>query len=200
MTARDLPLVMIGAMYENGGNTTHRHLDGHPELFVYPFESQIGTKLVNDQYSSMFPNKYRWPVFDLAATPQRDFRAIIDEETKVRSRTPFVSKFRDWPFELDDDRRCDRFVELVAQRGRSRSGNVISFFEATFDSWNDLSRSGAERYYVGYSPVLVIDAEQCSPSCPTRTSSTSCATRGRPTPTPSVGPYPCRYRCTCSSG
>lgn len=166
MTARDLPLVLIGAMYENGGNTTHRHLDGHPELFVYPFESQLGTKLVNDQYSSMFPNKYRWPVFDLAGTPERDFRAIIDEETKVRSRTPFVSKFRDWPFDLDDDRRCARFVELAAQRGRSRAGNVVSFYQATFDSWNDLSRSGAERYYVGYSPVLVIDAEQILTEAP----------------------------------
>ena len=31
-------LFMISAMYENGGNTTHRFLDGHPELYVYPFE------------------------------------------------------------------------------------------------------------------------------------------------------------------
>ena len=62
-------LVMIGAMYENGGNTTHRFLDGHPELFVYPFESQVGTTLVRDPLRSMFPVKYRWPVFALAATP-----------------------------------------------------------------------------------------------------------------------------------
>ena len=46
-------LVMIGAMYENGGNTTHRFLDGHPELFVYPFESQVGTTLVRDPLRSM---------------------------------------------------------------------------------------------------------------------------------------------------
>ncbi len=45
----DFRLLMLGAMYENGGNTTHRFLDGHPELFVYPFESQVGTRLVNDQ-------------------------------------------------------------------------------------------------------------------------------------------------------
>ena len=43
------PLLMLGAMYENGGNTTHRFLDGHPELFVYPFESQLGTRLVTDE-------------------------------------------------------------------------------------------------------------------------------------------------------
>jgi hypothetical protein len=159
MSAQPLSLVMLGAMYENGGNTTHRHFDGHPELFVYPFESQIGTRLVNDQYSSMFPNKYRWPVFDLAASSTADFQAIIDEEAKVRARTPHVSKFRDWQFDLDDDARRDRFVELATVRGRSRQGNVMSFFEATFDTWVNVKRSGRERFAVGYSPVLVVDAE-----------------------------------------
>src|SRR2546429_143272 len=61
-------LLMLSAMYENGGNTTHRFLDGHPQMFVYPFESQIGTRLVNDALSSTFPVKYRWPVFALDAT------------------------------------------------------------------------------------------------------------------------------------
>src|SRR6478609_11359906 len=99
-------LLMISAMYENGGNTVHRLFDGHAELFVYPFESQLGTRLVNDHLTSMFPVKYRWPVFELDATPESDYRAIIDEEAKVRTRTPHVSKFRDWPMELDDDDRC----------------------------------------------------------------------------------------------
>ena len=87
-------LLMLGAMYENGGNTTHRFLDGHPQLHVYPFESQLGTRHVVDHLSSMFPAKYRWPEFALDATPEQDYRAIIDEEAKVRSRTPNVSKFR----------------------------------------------------------------------------------------------------------
>jgi hypothetical protein len=30
MSSNDFRFVMIGAMYENGGNTTHRFLDGHP--------------------------------------------------------------------------------------------------------------------------------------------------------------------------
>ena len=38
-----MKVIMLSAMYENGGNTTHRMLDGHPGLFVYPFESQVGT-------------------------------------------------------------------------------------------------------------------------------------------------------------
>src|ERR1044071_2346345 len=101
MSSSDFRLVMIGAMYENGGNTTHRFLDGHPQLYVYPFESQIGTRHVNDMMASLFPLKYRWPVFQLQATPYEDYKAIIDEERKIRSRTPDVSKFRNHPFEMN---------------------------------------------------------------------------------------------------
>ena len=67
MSSSDFRLLMIGAMYENGGNTTHRFLDGHPQMCVYPFESQPGTRYVNDMLTSMFPVKYRWPVFTLNA-------------------------------------------------------------------------------------------------------------------------------------
>ena len=158
LTDTEMSLVMIGAMYENGGNTTHRHLDGHPELFVYPFESQLGSRAVNDQWTGMFPAKYRWPVFDLSGSARSDFFAFIDEETRVRARTPHVSKFRDWPFDFDDDERGARFEEIVAGSPRTRAGNVLAFFEATFDTWRDVQRSGSERWWVGYSPVLVVDA------------------------------------------
>ena len=73
--SNEIRLLMIGAMYENGGNTAHRFLDGHPQLFVYPFESQLGTRLVTDQLSSTFPVKYRWPTFALHATPDRGLRS-----------------------------------------------------------------------------------------------------------------------------
>ena len=46
--SNNFKLLMLGAMYENGGNTTHRFLDGHPQLFVFPFGYPIGSKLVND--------------------------------------------------------------------------------------------------------------------------------------------------------
>lgn len=153
-------LLMLGAMYENGGNTTHRFLDGHPSLYVYPFESQVGTRLVQDPLTTMVPQKYRWPAFDLAADAHADYRAIIDEECKVRARTPNVSKFRDWPFDFDDEERLARYKEIVAQTGRSRGDNVAAFFQATFDVWKDFNRSGEECMYVGYSPVLVLDAEK----------------------------------------
>jgi hypothetical protein len=151
-------LLMIGAMYENGGNTTHRFLDGHPELFVYPFESQIGTRLVQDHLSSMFPVKYRWPVFALDATPAEDFHAIIDEEGKVRARTPHVSKFRHVPFDMSDEERGRLYASHVARTGRSRVHNVAAFFQATFDAWKDYRRTGREKIHVGYSPIITVDA------------------------------------------
>jgi hypothetical protein len=151
---------MIGAMYENGGNTTQRCFDGHPQLYVYPFESQLGTALVKDHLASMFPLKYRWPVFALDATPRDDYRAIIDEEAKVRARTPQVSKFRHAPFDFDDDGRRERFEALMAGRARTRAAIVEAFFRATFDTWRDRRRSGAEQVYVGYSPIVVVDADR----------------------------------------
>jgi Sulfotransferase family len=151
---------MIGAMYENGGNTTHRFLDGHPQMFVYPFESQLGTRLVNDHLASLFPVKYRWPSFALDAGPREDYRAIIDEEGKVRARTPHVSKFRHKPFAMDDDERCAIYERIAGELGRSRAHNVEAFFRATFEAWTDRRSSGREELYVGYSPIVGVDAEK----------------------------------------
>jgi hypothetical protein len=156
----DFRLLMIGAMYENGGNTTHRFLDGHPQMFVYPFESQPGTKYVNDALSSMFPLKYRWPVFPLDSTPFQDYKDIIDEECKVRARTPKVSKFRDVSFDFSDDERCRIYQQYIKQTGRSRANNVSSFYRATFEAWKDYRRSGREMVYVGYSPIITVDADK----------------------------------------
>ena len=158
--SNEIRLLMIGAMYENGGNTAHRFLDGHPQLFVYPFESQLGTRLVTDQLSSTFPVKYRWPTFALHATPTEDYAAIIDEEGKVRARTPQVSKFRDWPMDLSDDDRRDAYLRQIEKTGRSRGDNVAAFFRATFEAWKDHAASGREEVYVGYSPIVVVDAEK----------------------------------------
>ncbi|MBI4550161.1 MAG: sulfotransferase [Candidatus Omnitrophica bacterium] len=153
-------LLMIGAMYENGGNTTHRFLDGHPQMFVYPFESQIGTRLVQDSMSSMFPVKYRWPVFALNSTSRQDYFHIIDEEVKVRARTSHVSKFRHMNFDFSDDERCALYEKYVARTGRTRPDNVAAFFRATFEAWKDYRRTGRESVHVGYSPIIGIDADK----------------------------------------
>ena len=164
--SKNLNLLMIGAMYENGGNTTHRFLDGHPQLFVYPFESQLGTKFVVDDFTSLFPVKYRWPVFPLDGTAYGDYKLIMDEECKVRARTPHVSKFRHMKLDLSDDERCDVYQKYIRKWGRSRANNVLAFFRSTFDVWQNCRRTGKEKFYVGYSPVLVIDADKILTECP----------------------------------
>jgi len=156
----DIRLLMLGAMYENGGNTTHRFLDGHPQMYVYPFESQPGTRLVGDHLSSMFPVKYRWPVFALDAEPEADYKAIIDEECKVRAITPKVSKFRHMEFDFSDQERMRLYVDHVKRSGRSRANNMAAFFRSTFEAWKNYKRTGEETFYVGYSPIIVVDAEK----------------------------------------
>ncbi|MGK7877644.1 MAG: sulfotransferase [Xenococcaceae cyanobacterium] len=158
--SNDFRLLMLSAMYENGGNTIHRFLDGHPQMFVYPFESQLGTRLVKDHLSSMFPVKYRWPTFDLEATPFQDYKGIIDEECKVRARTPHVSKFRHMPFDFSDDERCEIYQQYIKETGRSRAHNVAAFFRSTFDAWGNYKRTGQQVVYVGYSPIVVVDTEK----------------------------------------
>ena len=153
-------LLMLSAMYENGGNVTHRLLDGHPQMLVYPFESQLGTRLVRDHLRSMFPAKYRWPVFSLEGTAAEDYGAIIDEETKVRARTTHVSKFRDVPFTFSDAERQRLFTRYVRERGRSRAANVEAFFRATFDAWKDFRRTDEQELFVGYSPIVAVDADK----------------------------------------
>ncbi|HEV2238248.1 MAG TPA: sulfotransferase [Ktedonobacterales bacterium] len=153
-------LLMLSAMYENGGNTTHRFLDGHPQMFVYPFESQVGTRMVADHLSSMYPVKYRWPEFALDATPDQDYAAIIDEECKVRARTPQVSKFRHVPFDFSDEERGRIYADYVKDSGRSRANNVSAFFRSTFDAWKDYKRTGEQTLFVGYSPIICIDADK----------------------------------------
>lgn len=153
-------LIMISAMYENGGNTTHRHLDGHPELFVYPFESQVGTGVNNDYLSSYVPIRYRWPEFPIESDASSDYEAFWDEELKTYLRAPGRSKFRDCGLEMNESARKSRFIEIAESLGRSRANLVEAFFRSTFDTWSNYNTTGRERFYVGYNPVQVLDTEK----------------------------------------
>lgn len=160
MMENNFKLLMLSAMYENGGNTTHRLLDGHPELYVYPFESQPGTKYVLDHLSSLYPFKYRWPVFPSGISAFGAYKIIKDEEGKIRTRTPYVSKFRDTEFELSDDERCEIFQQYLEGKDVNTPNSMEAFFRATFDAWKNYNRSGEEKVYVGYSPIIGIDGNK----------------------------------------
>jgi len=151
---------MISAMYENGGNVTQRLLDGHPSLVSYPFESQPGTKYVQDHLSSLYPVRYRWPVFPLHGAPAEDYETIIDEECKVRIKTPSSSKFRDVPLALDDGERKALFLRFMDGRPRTRANLVEAFFRASGEAWKDRARSDSEAVHVGYSPIVGVDADK----------------------------------------
>ena len=153
-------LVMISAMYENGGNTTHRILDGHPELLVYPFESQVGTGVASDILSSFVPLRYRWPEFPIAGSPAEDYELFWDEEMKTFCRARGRSKFRDADIVLDEADRKRRFVEFFRDRPRTRANLVEAYFRSAFDAWTNCRRSGREKACVGYNPVQVLDTEK----------------------------------------
>jgi len=152
--------LMVSAMYENGGNTTQRLLDGHPELYSYPYESQLGTRLVLDHLSGLYPAKYRWPVFPLDGSAAEDYELIIDEECKVRIKTPHASKFRDVAIDLDDRERKTLFLREMDGHPRSRANIVAAFFRATARAWKDRAATGREHVFVAYSPIVGVDAER----------------------------------------
>jgi hypothetical protein len=153
-------LIMISAMYENGGNTTHRMLDGHPELWVYPYESQLGTSLVSDYWQSFVPFKYRWPEFPQNGESAHDYELIFDEEMKVRLRTPDRSKFKHAPMEMNEAERKANFCRHIQEHGRTRPHIMEAFFRSTFACWKNVHKTGTEAAYLGYSPVLVLDTEK----------------------------------------
>lgn len=156
----DFRMLMISAMYENGGNTTHRFLDGHPELYVYPFESQLGNARQADFLSSLYPFKYRYPDFPMGHSAGEYYEMFFDEEYKTVARNPNASKFRNADFKIDEKLRKQAFVEIIEKQGTSRGNLVAAFFEATFRSWLNLNKSGREVAYVGYSPVIGFDADR----------------------------------------
>ncbi|NQU76827.1 MAG: sulfotransferase [Planctomycetes bacterium] len=153
-------LIMISAMYENGGNTTHRIFDGHPQLLTYPFESQLGTATVADYLHSTVPFRYRWPVLPMEGNFADDFELLYDEELKCRLRVPRRSKFFDADLQMSEEDRKATFLRLLEGKQRTRANVVHAFFQATFDSWKNIKRSGQEKAFLGYSPVICMDSER----------------------------------------
>lgn len=156
----EFKLIMISAMYENGGNTCQRYMDGHPELYVYPFESQLGTPLCNDYLSSLFPFKYRWPEFRINGSIEEDFELFFDEELKTRIRAPNSSKFRDVELKMCENERKKLFLMYMEKCERTRANLIKAFFKATFEAWKNINKSGKEKAYVGYSPIIAVDGEK----------------------------------------
>jgi hypothetical protein len=155
-----LKLIMLSAMYENGGNTTHRMLDGHPNLFVYPFESQVGSGAASDMLTSVVPIRYRWPEFPMEVSPEQAYEMFWDEELKTFLRIPKRSKFANCGLQMSETERKARFAEIFRELPPARASFVEAYFRSTFDTWKNYARTGKETHYVGYNPVQVLDTDK----------------------------------------
>jgi len=160
--------VMISAGFEHGGNVTHRHLDGHPELLVYPFESQLGNRNFNDFLASVERVQYRYPEFPEGLTAEELYEQMIDEEMKTFLRKRNGSKFRDADCVLDEKNRIKSFVNFLGEGPFTRKRVVEAFFRSTFASWeNYYVEPKEDMTYVGYSPAIGVDADRMVRDFPT---------------------------------
>jgi hypothetical protein len=154
-------LVMISAGFEHGGNVTHRHLDGHPELLVYPFESQLGNRNFNDFLASVERVQYRYPEFPEGLTPIELYDQMIDEEMKTFLRKRNGSKFRDVDLVMDEHDRIAEFTRMLDEGPIFRRQVVEAFFRSTFKAWkNHHSAPRDDMTFVGYSPAIGIDSDR----------------------------------------
>jgi hypothetical protein len=155
----DFKLALISAGFEHGGNVTHRHLDGHSQLLVYPFESQLGNRDFTDFLSSVERVQYRYPEFPEGKTAAEIYELIIDEEMKTFLRKRNGSKFKDADLVLDESVRKQKFIDTVGTRHLSRKVAIEAFFVSTFAAWkNYYAPVTKNSVYVGYSPAIGIDA------------------------------------------
>ena len=155
-------LVLISAGFEHGGNVTHRHLDGHPDLLVYPFESQLGNRNFNDFLSSVERVQYRYPEFPEGLTPVEIYEQMIDEEMKTFLRKRNGSKFKDADLKLVESDRLAAFERFLGDATFHPRRKVIeAFFRSTFMAWQNYYAEPREGMsYVGYSPAIGIDADR----------------------------------------
>lgn len=153
--------VMISAGFEHGGNVTHRHLDGHPNLLVYPFESQLGNRNFSDFLSSVERVQYRYPEFPEGMTAEELYEQIVDEEMKTFLRKRNGSKFKDADLQLDEKKRIADFKAFLGEGPYPRRKVIEAFFRATFSSWeNYYVKPSDDMVYVGYSPAIGIDSDR----------------------------------------
>jgi hypothetical protein len=153
--------VMVSAGFEHGGNVTHRHLDGHSQLLVYPFESQLGNRNFNDFLASVERVQYRYPEFPEGLTAIELYEQMIDEEMKTYLRKRNGSKFKDADLQLDESKRIAAFQDLLGAPPYTRRQVVEAFFRATFIAWeNYYTSADPDKVYVGYSPAIGIDADR----------------------------------------
>lgn len=158
---------MISAEMEHGGNCLQRHFDGHPNCFVYPMESQLGTKFSkNILCPAIHPVRYGYSEFPEGTTYDRALTLMWDEELKAYLRNPQRSKFKDCGLVMDEGKRREayrdlcQFLDLRDSGGFSRAKIIEAYFKSCFLEWENRAGSGKETHYVGYNPGMVAETDK----------------------------------------
>ena len=158
---KDFRLIMFSAGFEHGGNVVHRHLDGHPDLLVYPFESQLGNPNFSDFLSSIERVQYRYPEFPEGLSAEEYYNLMYDEELKTFLRKKVGSKFKDVDLKLSEQKRIEFFKNYLGESPFTRRRIIKAFFQSTFASWeNYYTNKREDMIHVGYSPSIAIDANR----------------------------------------
>lgn len=157
---KNFDFLMISAGFEHGGNVTQRFLDGHENLYVYPFESQLGNRYVNDYLSSLERVQYRYPEFPSNVSAREIYELFYDEELKTFLRKPNGSKFKNANLVMSEEDRIEKFCNELNGKPQTRANYIEAFFKSTFDAWSNYNRSGKNHIFVGYSPIIGIDADR----------------------------------------
>lgn len=157
-------LILISAHMEQFGNTFTRFLDGHPNLFVTPFESQIGTPYSHNLFSSEVHFRYHYPEFKIGITPQEAYDSMYDEELKTFLKTPQRSKFKNCGMKMSEKDRKDFFLIILNNKlgdgPLKRSDYVQAYFDSTFLSWKNYHNKINVNFWVGYNPQMIMDTDK----------------------------------------
>ena len=154
-------LLMISAMYENGGNTTQRFLDGHPELHQLSF--RVAARHASRERPPVGSLSRQVSVAGLSSRRNRrpGLRARHRRGVQGPDQDP-ASRASSATFRWRSTTRSERSSSWpsIEKGQRTRAALVDAFFKATAEAWKDRARFASERVYVGYSPIVGVDADR----------------------------------------
>jgi Sulfotransferase family len=140
----DQPLFLITQAQRSGGTLLLRLLDGHPELYVVPFQLR-GI----DQAAKRMPE-----------TAAAAWAALNDPKLEERYREGYRQRKGDvlddavtYSFELDPARQRDLFDECAAALDRPTTRDLFAcYFTSYFTAWRNYAGEGSARWLVGFEP------------------------------------------------
>ncbi len=133
---------------------THRFLDGHPQMHVYPFESQPGTR------------RQRWLWRPSGQVPlarvraRRDTGAGLPQSSTKRARCARARLRQQVPRLPVRARRRGARGDLRADRARDRplaGQQRVGLLRRDLRGGRNVKRTGREEVYVGYGPIIGVD-------------------------------------------